>query len=86
MLVLYFFAPQVAFDTVPTKEELADVGADTVLEDKAAAGMLVDILRDIQHQWIKNDETLTLIDARSKLLFRHIFRNLICSFESHLGL
>ncbi len=52
---------KVTFETVTAEEELADVCADVVLNDKAAARMFANELADIKYERIQDDKALPLL-------------------------
>jgi hypothetical protein len=73
VVVAWRNAFEVAFLAVAAKEELADVRADVMLDDEAAAGMLVDELTDVKYEVVDEDQLSSLRDLLFKLLAGHLF-------------
>ena len=74
---------KVAFKTVSTKEELADVSADVVANDKSATRVQISELFDIDHQVVNEHVLLTLGQTGFKLLATHIFNNFFGTFQGN---
>jgi len=85
VVVALSFGVFVIFKTEATKEELADVLTDCVLDHKLTTWVGHDVILDIKYQVLDDAELLSVLDSSVKLCSRHSSLNVKAGLELHSG-